>query len=86
MPLVGVVPKGTNHTFWQSVHAGAIKAGEEFNLEILWNAPQMEIDAARQISIVETSSPDRSTESCSPPSTRTRWSRSSSAPPTAAFR
>ena len=53
MPLVGVVPKGTNHTFWQSVHAGAIKAGEEFNLEILWNAPQMEIDSARQISIVE---------------------------------
>lgn len=53
LPVVGVVPKGTNHTFWQSVHAGAIKAGEEFDLEILWNAPQMEIDAARQISIVE---------------------------------
>lgn len=53
MPVVGVVPKGTNHTFWQSVHAGAIKAGEEFDLEILWNAPQMEIDSARQISIVE---------------------------------
>lgn len=53
MPIVGVVPKGTNHTFWQSVHAGAIKAGEEFGLEILWNAPQLEIDTARQISIVE---------------------------------
>ena len=52
-PVVGVVPKGTNHTFWQSVHAGAIKAGEEFGLEILWNAPQLEIDSARQISIVE---------------------------------
>lgn len=52
-PVVGVVPKGTNHTFWQSVHAGAIKAGEEFELEILWNAPQMEIDSARQIAIVE---------------------------------
>ena len=53
LPVVGVVPKGTNHTFWQSVHAGAIKAGEEFGLEILWNAPQMEIDSARQIAIVE---------------------------------
>lgn len=53
LPVVGVVPKGTNHTFWQSVHAGAIKAGEEFGLEILWNAPQLEIDSARQISIVE---------------------------------
>ena len=53
LPLVGVVPKGTNHIFWQSVHAGAIKAGEEFGLEILWNAPQLEIDSARQIAIVE---------------------------------
>ncbi len=53
LPVVGVVPKGTNHTFWQSVHAGAIKAGREFDLEILWNAPQMEIDSARQIAIVE---------------------------------
>ncbi len=52
-PVVGVVPKGTNHTFWQSVHAGAIKAGREFELEIVWNAPQMEIDSARQIAIVE---------------------------------
>ena len=53
LPVVGVVPKGTNHTFWQSVHAGAIKAGEEFGLEILWNAPQLEIDSSRQIAIVE---------------------------------
>ncbi len=53
LPVVGVVPKGTNHIFWQSVHAGAVKAGSEFGLEILWNAPQMEIDSARQISIVE---------------------------------
>lgn len=52
-PVVGVVPKGTNHTFWQSVHAGAIKAGRAFDLEIVWNAPQMEIDSARQIAIVE---------------------------------
>ena len=53
LPVVGVVPKGTNHTFWQSVHAGAIKGGQEFGLEVLWNAPQLEIDTARQISIVE---------------------------------
>ena len=53
LPVVGVVPKGTNHVFWQSVHAGAIKAGQEFGLDIVWNAPQMEIDAARQIAIVE---------------------------------
>lgn len=51
--IVGVVPKGTNHIFWQTVHAGALKAGAEFDLEILWNAAQSEVDTSRQISIVE---------------------------------
>lgn len=51
--VVGVAPKGTNHLFWQTVHAGALKAGAEFDFEILWNAPQMEIDAGRQIAIIE---------------------------------
>lgn len=52
-PVIGVVPKGTNHIFWQTIHAGALKAGAENGLEILWNAPQLEIDASRQIAIVE---------------------------------
>src|ERR1700709_2381102 len=52
-PMVGVVPKGTNHIFWQTVHAGAVKAGREFNLQIEWNAPALEIDASRQIGIVD---------------------------------
>ncbi len=52
-PLVGVVPKGANHIFWQTVHAGAIKAGREFGLDIEWNAPALEIDASRQIGIVD---------------------------------
>ncbi len=51
--VIGVVPKGTNHIFWQTIHAGALKAGSESGLEILWNAPQLEIDASRQIAIVE---------------------------------
>lgn len=51
--VIGVVPKGTNHIFWQTVQAGALKAAEEFDLEILWNAPQLEIDSSRQIAIVE---------------------------------
>lgn len=52
-PVVGVIPKGTSHIFWQTIHAGALKAGAEYGLEILWNAPQSEIDSGRQISIVE---------------------------------
>jgi len=52
-PVVGVVPKGANHIFWQSVHAGAIKAAQEFGLRVEWNAPPTEIDTSRQIEIVE---------------------------------
>jgi ribose transport system substrate-binding protein len=51
--VVGVVPKGANHIFWQTVHAGAIKAGREFGFEIEWNAPTLEVDSHRQIEIVD---------------------------------
>lgn len=52
-PVVGVVPKGANHIFWQTVHAGAVKAGREFGFDVEWNAPTLEVDASRQIEIVE---------------------------------
>ncbi|MBC7924690.1 MAG: substrate-binding domain-containing protein [Bryobacteraceae bacterium] len=52
-PVVGVVPKGANHIFWQTVHAGANKAAEEYGLEVEWNAPTLEIDASRQIAIID---------------------------------
>jgi ribose transport system substrate-binding protein len=51
--VVGVVPKGANHIFWQSVHAGAVKAAREYGLEVEWNAPSVEIDSKRQIEIVD---------------------------------
>ena len=51
--VVGVVPKGANHIFWQTVHAGAIKAAREFHFEVQWNAPTLEVDSSRQIEIVE---------------------------------
>ncbi len=51
--VVGVVPKGANHIFWQTVHAGAIKAAQEFGFDVEWNAPTLEIDASRQIEIVD---------------------------------
>src|SRR5207302_3429496 len=46
-------PKGASHIFWQTVHAGAIKAAGEFGCTVDWNAPPLEIDASRQIEIVE---------------------------------
>lgn len=51
--VIGVVPKGANHIFWQTVHAGAIKAAREFGAEVEWNAPAVEVDSSRQIAIVE---------------------------------
>src|SRR5215475_7180728 len=50
---IGMIPKGTTHVFWQTVHAGGIKAAREAGYEILWNAPAVEGDRSRQIAIVE---------------------------------
>jgi ribose transport system substrate-binding protein len=51
--VVGVVPKGASHLFWQTVHAGAVKAAGEFGFEVEWNAPTRETDSSRQIEIIE---------------------------------
>ena len=32
---ISVIPKGTSHVFWQSIHAGAVKAAKELNIEVL---------------------------------------------------
>src|SRR5215471_7280550 len=50
---IAVIPKGTTHIFWQSVHAGAQKAGQELGFQIYWNGPERETDRERQIQIVE---------------------------------
>ncbi|MEW6357862.1 MAG: substrate-binding domain-containing protein [Planctomycetota bacterium] len=50
---IAVIPKGTSHVFWQSVHAGAAKAGKELDVEILWDGPATEGERAEQIRIVE---------------------------------
>ena len=50
---IAVIPKGTTHIFWQSVRAGAQKAGDEFGYQIFWNGPERETDRERQIQIIE---------------------------------
>ncbi len=50
---IAVIPKGQTHIFWQSVHAGAVKAGGEFGAQILWNGPATELDLSKQIGIVD---------------------------------
>ena len=51
---VMVIPKGTTHEFWQSVHAGASKAAEELgNVEIIWQGPLKEDDRKGQIELIQ---------------------------------
>jgi ribose transport system substrate-binding protein len=51
---VAVIPKGTSHEFWKSVHAGAIKAAQELgNVDLLWKGPLQENDLKGQIDVVE---------------------------------
>ncbi len=51
--VIGVVPKGVNHLFWQSVHAGAVAAGRELGVRIDWNGPASETEYSRQIQIID---------------------------------
>ncbi|MFC1794085.1 substrate-binding domain-containing protein, partial [Planctomycetota bacterium] len=55
---IAVIPKGTTHVFWKSIHAGAVKAAEELkaaglNVEIIWKGPLKEDDRESQIRVVE---------------------------------
>ncbi len=51
---IAVIPKGTSHEFWKSVHAGAQKAAEEIGgIEIIWKGSDTENDTQGQISVVQ---------------------------------
>lgn len=50
---IAVIPKGMTHEFWKSIHAGALKASKELEVEVLWHGPQKEDDRAQQITVVE---------------------------------
>jgi ribose transport system substrate-binding protein len=50
---IAVIPKGTTHTFWQSIRAGAERAGKELGVTIIWRGPLREDDRDSQVSEVE---------------------------------
>jgi ribose transport system substrate-binding protein len=50
---IAVIPKGTTHSFWNSVLAGTQKAAKENHVEIFWTGPDREGDREKQIQIVE---------------------------------
>lgn len=55
---IAVIPKGTTHEFWKSIHAGAKKAelelkAEGVNVQIIWKGPLKEDDREQQVQVVE---------------------------------
>lgn len=55
---IAVIPKGTTHIFWKSIHAGAIKAQQELktqglDVQIIWKGPLKEDDRESQIRVME---------------------------------
>ncbi|HEX5966801.1 MAG TPA: substrate-binding domain-containing protein [Pyrinomonadaceae bacterium] len=55
---IAVIPKGTTHEFWKSIHAGSNKAAEELkaqgtDIEVIWKGPLREDDREQQIQVVE---------------------------------
>jgi ribose transport system substrate-binding protein len=51
--VIAIIPKGTAALFWQSIHSGAMAAGRDFHVTVLWNGPALETDFSRQIQIVD---------------------------------
>jgi ribose transport system substrate-binding protein len=51
---VMVIPKGTSHVFWKTVHAGALKAANDLgHVEVIWQGPQKEDERSQQIQLVQ---------------------------------
>src|SRR5262245_54718614 len=55
---IAVIPKGTTHEFWKSIHAGAVEAEQEITAQgtpvrIIWKGPFREDDRELQIQVVE---------------------------------
>ncbi|MBS1715958.1 MAG: substrate-binding domain-containing protein [Armatimonadetes bacterium] len=50
---IAMIPKGTAHEFWKSVHAGADEAAKAQGVELIWKGPLKEDDRDAQIQVVE---------------------------------
>jgi ribose transport system substrate-binding protein len=50
---LAMIPKGTTHEFWKSVHAGAVKAARELDVDLVWKGPLKEDDLKSQIDLMQ---------------------------------
>src|SRR6266853_720159 len=75
---IAVIPKGTSHEFWKSIHAGSIKAARELStqgsqVEVIWKGPLREDDREQQIQSSRALLRRALTASCWRRSTTARW-------------
>ena len=50
---IAVIPKGSTHDFWLEVEKGALKAGKEFGVSIIFRGPKYDNNTIAQIKLVE---------------------------------
>ncbi|HKD10753.1 MAG TPA: substrate-binding domain-containing protein [Thermoanaerobaculia bacterium] len=55
---IAVIPQGSTHEYWKSIHAGAIKAARDeaqagAGVEVIWKGPLREDDREQQVQVVE---------------------------------
>jgi ribose transport system substrate-binding protein len=55
---IAVIPKGTTHEYWKSIHAGAVKAQQELTaqgtpINIIWKGTESEGDHPGQVTIIQ---------------------------------
>jgi ribose transport system substrate-binding protein len=55
---IAVIPQGSTHEYWKSIHAGAAKAAQELGtqgnkINIIWKGPLREDDREQQTQVVE---------------------------------
>ena len=50
---ITVIPKGTTHVYWKSIHAGAVKGAKEMDVDIVWVGTEKEDDRQQQIALVD---------------------------------
>jgi ribose transport system substrate-binding protein len=55
---IAVIPQGSTHEYWKSIHAGAVKAQQDLkqqgvDVDIIWKGPMREDDREQQVQVVE---------------------------------
>lgn len=51
---IAVVPKGTTHVYWRSIHAGAVRAARELgDVEVTFRGPEKEDDREQQVALMQ---------------------------------